>query len=106
MKACRFLSVLIVAVALDLAVPIAPTPAGVEFEEDEEVLHLGGGIRIAKPTAATARRPETTPEARQHTRMPAARVAVARSTDFDITQLARSSPVDVSTSPASSGEDH
>ena len=103
MKACRFLSVLIVAVALDLAVPIAPTPAGVEFEEDEEVLHLGGGIRIAKPTAATARRPETTPEARQHTRMPAARVA---STDFDITQLARSSPVDVSTGPASSGEDH
>lgn len=105
MKACRFLSMLIFAVALDLAIPVAPTPAGVEFEEDEEVLHLGGGVRIAKPTAAT-RRPETTAEVRHQGRMPAARVGAARSTDSGITQVARSSPVDVSTSPASPGEDH
>jgi len=42
MRRCRFLPLLILVCALDLAMPVAPTPAGIEFEEDEEVLHQGG----------------------------------------------------------------
>ena len=42
MKRCRFLPFLILICALDLAMPIAPTSTGVEFEEDEEVVHLNG----------------------------------------------------------------
>src|SRR5436309_12842227 len=52
---CRFLPVLILLCCLDLAMPVAPTPRGVEFEEDEEVLHLGG-YRLSRPAEAAGRR--------------------------------------------------
>src|SRR2546427_10089512 len=52
---CRFLPLLILLCCLDLAMPVAPTPRGVEFEEDEEVLHLGG-FRLSRPAEAAGRR--------------------------------------------------
>ena len=49
MRLCRFLPLLILCCALDLAVPVAPTAHGVEFEEDEEVIHI-----VPKPLLARA----------------------------------------------------
>ena len=107
MRACRFLSLLIVAVALDLAVPVAPTPTGVEFEEDEEVLHIGGGVRIAKPAPAPARRPEAATEStRQTLGVAVRRTHTALQADTPRTHVARSSPLHGSPAPASPGEDH
>src|SRR5262249_46333775 len=59
MKRCRFLPALILICALDLAMPIAPTSTGVEFEEDEEVVHLNGWrlprlVAAENPREATA----------------------------------------------------
>ncbi len=49
MSRCRFLPLLILVCALDLAMPVAPTPMGVEFEDDEEVVHLKGW-RLSRPS--------------------------------------------------------
>lgn len=54
MRSCRFLPVLILCCALDLAVPVALTASGgVEFEDDEEVIHLGARPAAEKATAET-----------------------------------------------------
>ncbi len=52
----RFLPLLILCCALDLAVPVAPTPSGVEFEDDEEVLQTSVR-RAARPEPREARAP-------------------------------------------------
>ncbi len=56
MMAWRFLPLLVLCCALDLAVPVAPTPGGVEFEDDEEVLQTGAW-RAARPEPREARAP-------------------------------------------------
>lgn len=54
MRSWRCLPLLILCCALDLAVPIAPTAnGGVEFEDDEEVVHLGARPAAEKAAADT-----------------------------------------------------
>jgi hypothetical protein len=58
MRLRRFLPLLVLCCALDLAVPIAPAAnGGVEFEEDEEVIHLGARP-VAEKATADARQPQ------------------------------------------------
>jgi hypothetical protein len=54
---CRFLPALILCCALDLVVPVAPTPTGVEFEDDEEAVQAHGA-RSPKPDRAAPRAPD------------------------------------------------
>jgi hypothetical protein len=102
----RFMPILILCCVLDLLVPVAPTPTGaVEFEEDEEVVHLS----IWRPA-----RPASTPRARDRhqnglarerlTAPPAVvRIALEASPTAPRAHLAAADP---SASPPASGEDH
>src|SRR5262245_33531354 len=108
MRACRFLTALIISMALDLAVPVAPTPAGVEFEDDEEVVHFGSA-RVRKPAPEPAQKPPMFRDAERVRASVAVSRARAREAWHDavlLVQTARSSPSDTSNSSARSVEDH
>jgi len=102
---CRFLPVLILLCCLDLAMPVAPTPGGVEFEEDEEVLHLGG-FRLARPAEAADRRDvAATP------RLSAERLGAATALRALVTARPAHAPrirlvADPAPAPSAPGEDH
>jgi len=102
---CRFLPVLILLCTLDLAMPVAPTPGGVEFEEDEEVLHLGG-FRLSRPAEAAGRRDvAATP------RLNAERVVAATALRAAVTARPAHAPrirlvADPPPAPSAPGEDH
>jgi hypothetical protein len=97
--------VLILLCTLDLAMPVAPTPRGVEFEEDEEVLHLGG-FRLSRPAEAADRRDvAATPRvgAQRVGAAPALRaLATGRPTHAPRIRLVADPPP----APSASGEDH
>jgi len=97
--------VLILLCTLDLAMPVAPTPRGVEFEEDEEVLHLGG-FRLARPAEASDRRDVATAP-----RLRAKRVEAAHALRALVTPRPAHAPRirlvgDPPLAPSASGEDH
>jgi len=96
--------VLILLCTLDLAMPVAPTPRGVEFEEDEEVLHLSG-FRLSRPAAADRRDVAATPRvsAQRVGAAPALRaLATARPTHAPRIRLVADPPP----APSAPGEDH
>jgi len=100
---CRFLPLLILLCCLDLAMPVASTPRGVEFEEDEEVLHLGG-FRLSRPAEAAGRR-DAAP------RLDAERVGAAHALRALLTARPAYAPrirlvADPPLAPSASGEDH
>jgi hypothetical protein len=107
MRAWRFLPLLILCCALDLAVPVAPTPGGVEFEDDEEVVQLQP-LRDIKPgprEAGTGRRPDLRARVR-----PAA-PAVSRAAEPRPVRHAHVAALDArssdrAASPPPSSEDH
>ena len=105
MTRCRFLPVLILLCTLDLAMPVAPTPRGVEFEEDEEVLHLGG-FRLSRPAEAADRRAVATTPRLGIERIRAAPVpralVTARPAHAPRIRLVADPPP----APSASGEDH
>ena len=102
---CRFLPVLILLCCLDLAMPVAPTPRGVEFEEDEEVLHLGG-FRLSRPAEAAGRR-----DVAAAPRLDAAPIGAAHALRALLTARPAYAPrirlvADPPLAPSASGEDH
>src|SRR5215813_11216290 len=103
---CRFLPALILLCTLDLAMPVAPTPRGVEFEEDEEVLHLGG-FRLSRPAEAADRRDVAATPRLHADRIGAARpvlraVVTAQPAHAPRIRLVADPPP----APSASGEDH
>src|SRR6266516_460666 len=99
---CRFLPLLILLCCLDLAMPVAPTPRGVEFEE---VLHLGG-FRLSRPAEAAGRR-----DVAAAPRLDAARVGAAHALRALLTARPAYAPRirlvdDPPLAPSASGEDH
>ena len=105
MSRCRFLPLLILVCALDLAMPVAPTPMGVEFEDDEEVVHLKGW-RLSRPSEVAspheiAPTPRATTERAVAVAVP--RVAViAHPTHAPRIRLVADPP----SAPPTPGEDH
>jgi len=98
--------VLILLCTLDLAMPVAPTPRGIEFEEDEEVLNLGG-FRLSRPAEAADRRDVAATPHPSADRAGAARpvlraVVTAQATHAPRIRLVADPPP----APPASGEDH
>ncbi|PYN98145.1 MAG: hypothetical protein DMD91_15945 [Candidatus Rokuibacteriota bacterium] len=105
MSRCRFLPLLILVCALDLAMPVAPTPIGVEFEDDEEVVHLKGW-RLSRPSEVANPRevapvPRATIERVGAVATPRAAV-VAHPTHAPRVRLVADPPL----APSAAGEDH
>ncbi|HEY7650166.1 MAG TPA: hypothetical protein VID04_14290 [Methylomirabilota bacterium] len=102
----RFMPMLILCCVLDLFVPVAPTPAGgVEFEEDEEVVHLASW-RPARPASSPRVRDQHQARlTRERLAAPPAvvRMALEASPTAPRAHLAAADP---SPAPPASGEDH
>ncbi|OLC13624.1 MAG: hypothetical protein AUH29_12430 [Candidatus Rokubacteria bacterium 13_1_40CM_69_27] len=108
LQPCRFLPILVLCCALDLAVPVAPTPTGVEFEEDEEGIHVSSA-RAGKPKPAALKTPgQYRVELRPRVRLsrPEAPARSARPDGDAQSGRARLSASDRAALPAPSGEDH
>lgn len=103
MRLTRFLPLLVLCCVLDLAVPVAPTATGVEFEDDEEVVSLGGW-RLPRPAAT--RPPRRDEVAQRRTAQPGAQIArrPQRTTPLAAPRL-HLAAAEPSLSPPS-GEDH
>lgn len=56
MRRFRVLPFLILCCVLDLAIPVEPTPTGVEFEDEEEALHVAAP-RTVKPQGSVPHTP-------------------------------------------------
>jgi hypothetical protein len=97
--------VLILLCTLDLAMPVAPTPRGVEFEEDEEVLHLGG-FRLARPAEASDRRDVATAPRLRTRGLEAAHALRALVTPRSAHAPRIRLVADPPPAPSASGEDH
>jgi len=97
---------LILCCVLDLLVPVAPAPTGgVEFEEDEEVVHLANWRPARPASAARARDQHQTRLVRERLAAAPAVGRIARDAT-PVAPRAHLVAADPSASPPASGEDH
>ena len=108
MRSWRFLPLLILCCALDLAVPVAPTPGGVEFEDDEEVVqpHVQRATRQAAHEARLPTRPSVGLNERARLSASGGRSVVRRALGPAHVAAVEARPSDPGGSPPSPSEDH